>query len=184
MVPPRGAGAPPCWHQSFPSFVSAVPRRRITECCVKSWSGRQGQSRCSFRVKPSSQESRQPARSSAPHLRPPRCAPQAHQLRSKQERASGELFGEFGVDGLACAAGRPQPQDRILRRPTTPNLDPAPTSAALVVTAFVPKSFVKGRLKLVNAAAAIESFPHPVQADVSDVASAEVPMRPAGAQAA
>jgi len=58
-----------------------------------------------------------------------------------KKRASGGRFGEFGAWWLALPLSRVRPQVEPFRRPTALPLDPGPSSAALVVTDFVPKAF-------------------------------------------
>jgi len=73
-----------------------------------------------------------------PHI----MTPAHHPQRSFPDGASGELFLE-SISQARTAAGRVRPQQETFRCPTTILVDPAPSSAALVDMAFVPKSFAK-----------------------------------------
>ena len=118
------------------------------------------------------QESRQPARSSAPPsgptasgsfltpCRPPRSTPpsgpapaSASSLASvlrfpptsidRGRKRIGYLFRRVRSFPSRFAAGRSRPQVEPFRHPTAIPLDPKPTSAASVHTDFVPKSFAR-----------------------------------------
>jgi hypothetical protein len=138
---------------------------------------------------PALQESRQPARSSAPPSGPR--SPRPHRLPTSIDRGRkriGHLFWRVRSFPSRFAAGRSRPQQETFRRPTAILVDPATPSAALVRTDFArqspsPKARPVAR-NLRAAVAVVEPLSRSLPAGGSGKASSKPPKRPAEAQAA
>ena len=85
------------------------------------------------------------------------------------EARIGKVLWRVRSDAARFAAGRSWPQVEPFRRPTAIPLDPKPTSAALVDTNFVPKSFAKGKRRLELAKAVAWSFWFWIQCSPAEV---------------
>ena len=84
----------------------------------------------------------------------------------------GRVVWRVRAELARFAAGRSRPQQETFRRPTAILVDPVPTSAALVVTNFVPKFFAqRSPVQSGSRCRGVGLVLNPVQPVGSDVAS-------------